>query len=249
VGVGRWVAVSWLVLLVACSSEPETAADSPSPPAVAASVPAAPSADPLPAVPATSAGSLDSGSVPSPDTFGAGWVAYIDPGAAADGYLGNGAFVRERDGAELVASLIPFGCADVAAAPILPRPQHALEATYRHESGAAAVVVVLAYPDEAGARSLLRELGAVVSACPPGVPATDPAAPYRLGIDVIRSDLDQLRDVRRETGQGAAPARWVEVAVREEARVALAIVEVRPGADEPDPDRLSEQLRAAIKGT
>ena len=246
-GVGRWIAVSWLVLLVACSSEPETAADSPTP-AVAASVPAAPSADPLPAVPATSAGSLDSGSVPSPDTFGSEWVAYIDPGGAADGYLGNGAFVRERDGAELVASLIPFGCADVAAAPILPRPQHALEATYRHASGAAAVVVVLAYPDEAGARSLLRELGAVVSACPPGVPATDPAAPYRLSIDVMHSDTDQLLDVRSETGQGASPAQWIEVAVREEARVALAVTEVRPGADGPDTEKLSDRLRDAIRG-
>ena len=209
-------------------------------------VPGVPSA---PAVPAESSGSLDSGSVPSPEIFGAGWTTYVDPGAAADGYVGNGAFVRERDGEELVASLIPLGCTDVATAPVLPRPQHALEATYRHENGAAAVVVVLAYAEEAAARSMLGELGAVVSACPPGGEAPDPAAPYRLSIDVIRSDPDQLRDVRRETGQGASTAQWMEVAVREQAQVALALTEVRPGADEPDMERLSDRLREAIRST
>ena len=180
--------------------------------------------------------------------LGAGWAMYVDPGAAADGYVGNGAFVRERDGEELVASLIPLGCADPATTPVLPRPQHALEATYRHKNGAAAVVVVLAYPDEAAARSLLRGLGALVSACPPGNAAPDPASPYRLSIDVMSSDEDQLRDVRTETGEGASAAQWVEVAVREEALVALAMTEVRPPADGPDTERLSDRLRDAIRG-
>ena len=262
-GVRRWVAVGSLAVLVAYSSKsgtdtgstsPTAAAGSPpaasvDPPPTVETVPGAPAAPAVPAVPAVSSGSLDSGSVPSPDTFGVGWATYVDPGAAADGYVGNGAFVRERDGEELVASLIPLGCADVATNPILPRPQHALEATYRHENGAAAVVVVLAYTEEAAARSLMGALGAVVSACPPGGEASDPATPYQLSIDVIRSDPDQLRDVRRETGHGASTAQWVEVAVREQTRVALALTEVRPGADEPDMERLSDRLREAIRGT
>jgi hypothetical protein len=181
--------------------------------------------------------------------LGAGWSTFVDPGSAADGYLGNGSFVRERDREELVASLVPLGCTDLVTVPVLPRPQHALEATYRHENGAAAVVMVLDYPNENAARSLLGELTAVVSACPPGAAASDPASPYRLSIQVVRSDEDELHDLRRETGQGASPARWVEVAVREGPRVALAVTEVRPGVAGPDIDQLSERLRDAIRGT
>ena len=252
-GVRRWAVVP-LVLLAACSSEPESTAGPPFPPAAtesrpAAASPSAASTDPLPAVPAASAGPLDVGSVPSPAMLGAGWSTFVDPGSAADGYLGNGDFVRERDRDELVASLVPLGCAGVGSVPVLPRPQHALEATYRHENGAAAVVVVLGYPDEAAARSLLRELAAVVAACPPSGAATDPAAAYRLSIEVLRSDEDELRDVRRETGQGASPAQWVEVAVREGPRVALAVTEVPPDVAGPGIEQLSNRLRAAIRDT
>ena len=203
--------------------------------------------EPRLARPAASSGPLNAKSVPAPEALGPGWATFIDPGAAAEGYVGNGSFVRERAGDALVASLIPLGCTDVAANPTLPRPQHALEATYRHADGSAAVVIVLDFPDEDTARRLLRELGAVISSCPAA--ADDLAqSPYRPVIEVTQSDDNVLLDTRREAGQDASAAQWMEVAVREEQRVALAVVEARPSAPGPDMGRLSKSLREAVRG-
>jgi hypothetical protein len=198
------------------------------------------------AVPAVSSGSLDVRSVPDPQSLGQGWAPFIDPGSAADGYLGNGSFVREREGAELLASLLPLGCADAAPVPALPRPEHALEATYRHEDGSAAVVIALVFADEDAARSLLRELGDVVSACPVAPGPAGAQGPSPLVIDVTRRDEEELHDVRRESGSRIAASRWVEVAVREQQRVSLAMIEVGPDAADPDVHRLALSLRAAL---
>lgn len=205
------------------------------------------STDPALAVPEEASGPLDARSVPAASSLGAGWSAFIDPGAAADGYVGNASFVRERDGAELVASLIPLGCADMVTPPTLPRPQYALEATYRHEDGSAAVVIVLDFAEEDAARALILGLGAAVAACPPAAADSGPESLYRLEIEVIHRSADVLHDVRRETGEGASPSRWVEVAIRAVRRVALAVIEVQVDGSEPDLDGLSAHLGEALR--
>jgi len=181
------------------------------------------------------------------ESFGAGWSTFVDSGAAGDGYVGNASFVRERDGAELVASLIPLGCADLVTPPTLPRPQHALEATYRHEDGSAAVVIVLDFADEDAARALILGLGAAVATCPPAAADSGSESLYRLEIEVMRRSADELHDVRRESGEGASASRWVEVAIRAVRRVALAMVEVQVHGSEPDLDGLSAHLSEALR--
>ena len=242
-------------LLAACSAsgslgDQESTRSGPGSPSTAAgeTPPASRSVlDPRLTIPAASSGALDANSVPSAEKLGAGWEAFADPGAAADGYAGNGSFVRERDGAELATSLIPLGCAEVAAVPVLPQPRHALEATYRKSDGSAAVVIVLDFADEHTARRLLIQLGELVSACPPPAATADPQSPYRLIIEVSRNDEQELRDERRETGQGARAARWVEVAIRDERRVAMATVEVNPDAPGPDLDQLARLLHEVLR--
>ena len=236
-----------LALIAACSPDAtplvEQARDaSPTPEGRTSSVEPQ-STDPALTVPAESSGPLDADSVLAPDSLGAGWATFVDSGAAGDGYVGNASFVRERDGDELIASFVPFGCADRP--PALPRPQHALEATYRHEDGSAAVVVIMEFAGEDAAHALIVGLGAIVSACPRTPPDAGQESPYRLEIEVLHHSAAELRDVRRERGEGASEARWVEVAVQDKQRVALAMVEVQPGGPGPALDRLSERLSEA----
>lgn len=193
-------------------------------------------------MPAPTAGPLDRDDVPAAGSLGPGWREFIDPGDVADGYVGNGEFVRERGGEELAASLVPLGCPGIGAVPPLPVARHALEATYRGVDGDAAVAVVLDYPSPRSATLLLTRLAGLVSRCSPPAPG-EPAGPGRTVAEVRRASDSVLVDVRREVGTQALPGTFYELGVRSGARVGLLLVQRGPGDPPPDVPALLADLR------
>ena len=98
-------------------------------------------------------------SVPRPADLGRGWEQFVDPGDVAEGYTGNGAWVRERGAAEVVQAVVPLGCVGMTSAPVLPVPKHALEATYRGPGDAPGVALVLDYASDGQGLGVRRRDG------------------------------------------------------------------------------------------
>lgn len=207
-----------------------------------------PVAPPAPPVPAPTAGPLGRDDVPVAHDLGPGWRAFVDPGDVADGYVGNGEFVRERGPEELAASLVPLGCPGVGALPPLPLARHALEATYRDKDGDAAVAVVLDYPSPREATLLLTGLADLVSRCTP-LTAVEPAGPGRTVAEVRRASDRVLVDVRHEVGTQAVPGTFYELGVRTGSRVGLLIVQRGPGDPPPQVPALLADLHRRIDGS
>jgi hypothetical protein len=234
---------------------PSTTTASPaSEPAAPPTTPAA--ATPLPSpgqtdaaglvVPGRTAGDLGERSVPSPADLGRGWQRYIDPGDVAEGYTGNGAWVRERGAAEVVEAVVPLGCVGLSSPPALPVPKHALEATYRGPGEAPGVALVLDYPSAAQAARFVSGMATIASSCEPPARKVRADDPLTVVVEPVRIGARTVLDRRREYGVGASEWVWSEMVVQHGARVGLLILASPASADTPDLNRLSEHLRTAV---
>jgi len=197
-------------------------------------------------IPAKTAGKLDERSVPKPADLGRGWEQFVDPGDVAEGYAGNGAWVRERGAAEVVQAVVPLGCVGMTSAPVLPVPKHALEATYRGPGDAPGVALVLDYGSSARAAAFVAGMGTIARACYAPSKAVGEDDPLTVVVEPVRLGARTVLDRRREYGVGAAPWLWSEMVVQYGARVGLLILATAPSADQPNLDRLSEVLRTAV---
>jgi hypothetical protein len=197
-------------------------------------------------IPAKTAGKLGENSVPKPADLGRGWDQFIDPGDVAEGYAGNGAWVRERGAGEVVQAVVPLGCVGMTSAPVLPVPKHALEATYRGPGDAPGVALVLDYGSQAKASAFLAGMGRIARECyAPSKPVAKDD-PLTVVVEPVRLGARTVLDRRREYGVGATPWLWSEMVVQYGSRVGLLILATTPSADQPNLDRLSEVLRTAV---
>ena len=197
-------------------------------------------------VPAETAGDLDARSVPGAPDLGRGWSRYVDPGDVAEGYTGNGSWVRARGAAEVVQAVVPLGCIGLTSTPALPVPEHALEATYRGPQGAPGVALVLDYASAQQASTFLSGIAGIARACRQPATEVGPDDPLTAVVTPVRIDTDRVLDRRREYGVGASEWLWSEVVVREGSRVGLLILASPPSSAKPDLVALSERLRAAV---
>lgn len=228
-----------------------TTATVPSVPAVTAEEPAPP---PAPGetdaaglvVPETTAGDLAERNVPRAPDLGRGWARFVDPGDVAEGYTGNGAWVRARGAAEVVQAVVPLGCAGLDSPPDLPVPEHALEATYRGPGDAPGVALVLDYASQRQASRFLAGMATIASTCraPAGNVGADD--PLTVVVDPVRITAATVLDRRRELGAGASEWLWSEVVVREGSRVGLLILASPPSGRQPDLGALAKRLRATV---
>jgi hypothetical protein len=197
-------------------------------------------------IPAKTAGKLGERSVPQPADLGRGWEPFVDPGDVAEGYAGNGAWVRERGAAEVVQAVVPLGCVGMTSAPVLPVPKHALEGTYRGPGDAPGVALVLDYGSQSKAAAFLSGMGTIARACYAPSKAVGKDDPLTVVVDPVRLGARTVLDRRREYGVGASPWLWSEMVVQYGSRVGLLILATAPSADEPNLDKLSEVLRTAV---
>ena len=197
-------------------------------------------------IPAKTSGKLGERSVPKPADLGRGWEKFVDPGDVAEGYAGNGAWVRERGTAEVVQAVVPLGCVGMTSAPALPVPKHALEATYRGPADAPGVALVLDYGSQAKAAAFLGGMAKIARACYPPSKAVGTDDPLTVVVEPVRLGARTVLDRRREYGVGATPWVWSEMVVQHGSRVGLLILATAPSADQPNLDRLSEVLRTAV---
>lgn len=197
-------------------------------------------------IPARTAGKLGANSVPSPADLGRGWGKFVDPGDVAEGYTGNGAWVRERGAAEVVQAVVPLGCVGMSSAPVLPAPKHALEATYRGPGDAPGVALVLDYANSAKASAFVAGMAKIARACYAPRAPVGKNDPLTVVVEPIRIGTRTVLDRRREYGVGSSPWLWSEMVVQHGSRVGLLIIATAPSSDQPDLNRLSEVLRTAV---
>jgi len=197
-------------------------------------------------VPAETAGDLDSRSVPQAPDLGRGWQRYVDPGDVAEGYTGNGSWVRARGAGEVVQAIVPLGCVGLTAPPTLPVPEHALEATYRGPAEAPGVALALDFADKRLASAFLTGVAQIARACTRPSAAVGPGDPLTVVVEPVRLAATTVLDRRREYGVGASEWLWSEVVVQQGARVGLLILASPRSAHEPDLVRLSKRLRATL---
>lgn len=199
---------------------------------------AAPSAAP---VPATSAGPLTKDQLPAASTLGKEWKAYAEPGGGESAVIGNGSSAQQRDVAEVMEGLTPIGCPESAVDIALPRPDHALEGTYRGPQDRPGVSLVLQFQDAATAAGFLAKFGDQIDACPaPANPLDDD--PLSLGFTRV-SAPDGLAAMRSEYGIDADPNRYLVIGVHRSSRIGLLYVSGAKGATA---DRLATGLAASI---
>jgi len=197
-------------------------------------------------VPPETAGDLDSRSVPQAPDLGAGWTRYVDPGDVAEGYAGNGSWVRARDVSEVVQSVVPLGCTGLTSVPRLPVPEHALEATYRGPRDAPGVALVLEYRNRAQAAAFVAGMARIARSCPEPAGGVRAGDPLTVVVEPVRVTDRVVLDRRREHGAGAGEWLWSEAVVHEGDRVGLLILASPPSGTRPDLPQLAERLRAAV---
>ncbi len=162
--------------------------------------------------------------------------------------MGNGAWVRARPGAEVVAGLLPLGCTGPLILPRLPVPAHALEATYRGPHAAPAVALVLSLSSSASAAALVADLTAVGRGCVAPTGVVRRSDPLVAVVSEQRAGPGTVVRRRRELGAGADPWVWSEAVVRRGSRVGLLTVGVRPGDPPPSLGRLLTAVQASLGG-
>ena len=197
-------------------------------------------------IPAKTAGKLGERSVPRAADLGRGWTQFVDPGDVAEGYTGNGAWVRERGATEVVQAVVPLGCVGMSSTPVLPVPKHALEGTYRGPGDAPGVALVLDYSTTAKASAFVAGMADIARACYAPSEKVGKNDPLTVVVKPVRLGARTVLDRRREYGVGASPWLWSEMVVQYGSRVGLLILATRPSADEPNLDKLSEVLRTAV---
>ena len=197
-------------------------------------------------VPAETAGALDSRSVPQAPDLGRGWQRYVDPGDVAEGYTGNGSWVRARGVAEVVQAIVPLGCIGLTSPPALPLPKHALEATYRGPNEAPGVALALDFAGTRQASNFLAGIGQIARACRQPADEVGPGDPLTVVVEAVRIGATTVLDRRREYGVGASEWLWSEMVVQEGSRVGLLILASPPSSAKPDLVALSGRLRAAV---
>jgi hypothetical protein len=197
-------------------------------------------------IPAKSAGKLGERNVPKPVDLGRGWTQFVDPGDVAEGYTGNGAWVRERGATEVVQAVVPLGCVGMTSTPVLPVPKHALEGTYRGPGDAPGVALVLDYSTSAKAAAFVAGMADIARVCYAPSTKVGKNDPLTVVVEPVRLGARTVLDRRREYGVGSSPWLWSEMVVQHGSRVGLLILATTPSADQPDLNRLSEVLRTAV---
>jgi hypothetical protein len=208
-------------LLVGCSSTPSaapssaaaatTSGTSSAPTPSTSTTTGSPSASPSPldrtATPARTSGTLSPTSMPLAASLGPRWTSRVDPGNPEDGYTGNGTSVVARDPGDVMAALLPLGCAsDAVYATALPVPAHALEADYAYRpTGAHASGLVLQFRDAAVARAFVRIYTAALRACRSGSTVVtvqpSPGPGLFLSTQVDRVEHDTWRELVAPAGR------------------------------------------------
>lgn len=249
------------VLLTGCGQGDREAGPTRTPaalttPETPATVPVVPAASPTASpgetdaaglvVPAETAGDLDSRSVPQAPDLGRGWTRYVDPGDVAEGYTGNGSWVRARGAGEVVQAIVPLGCIGLTVPPTLPVPEHALEATYRGPGDAPGVALALDFANQRQASTFLTGMAQIARACTRPAAQVGPDDPLTVVVEPVRLDATTVLDRRREFGVGASEWLWSEMVVQQGSRVGLLILASPPSAAKPDLAALAERLRAAV---
>lgn len=232
-GGGSASSVLALALLAGCGADASGAAE-PAP-----RVSAEPTATPVP-TPRSASGPLSGRQLPEGGEFGASWKPYVQPGGGESGVVGNGSSTQRREVGEVMEGLTPIGCPEPAVDIALPRPQHALEGSYRGAGDAPGVSLVLQFADPARAGTFLTRLGRQVDACPEQKVA-DPDIP-RLAFDRLPMPGGRVAALRQAYGIDADPARYLLVAVRTGTRVVLVYL---AGARPADRTRVAAGLEAA----
>jgi hypothetical protein len=197
-------------------------------------------------VPARTAGTLDENSVPDAADLGRGWERFVDPGDVAEGYTGNGDWVRERGAAEVVQAVVPLGCVAMSTVPSLPVPKHALEGTYRGPHDGPGVALVLDFASDNKASAFLAGMTQIARDCPAPAAKVGRDDPLTVVIEPVRLGSRTVLDRRREFGAGASEWLWSEMVVQYGSRVGLLILATVPSAAKPDLNRLSELLRTSV---
>ncbi len=260
---GVVVALTTVLVLAGCGqSEPDNQArPAPSATSESATAPVVPETPPPAVKPTTKAGATDAAGLVIPGkTAGKarraqraqarrprrGWEQFVDPGDVAEGYAGNGAWVRERGAAEVVQAVVPLGCVGMTSPPVLPVPKHALEGTYRGPGDAPGVALVLDFASTAKASAFVGGMATIARACYAPSKKVGNDDPLTVVVEPVRLGARTVLDRRREYGVGATPWLWSEMVVQHGARVGLLILATAPSADQPNLDRLSEVLRTAV---
>jgi hypothetical protein len=160
------------------------------------------------APPPTIAGPVTAKNLPAADKLGQGWKTYTDPGGAEQGFLGNQAWTRRRDGHQAAYEALPVGCANPLPAGSLPVPLHALQGSYRTGADKSATGLVLRFSDAGKASAYYAGYQARMTACGDG---------GTLSVKSLWSSGSAAASVRRYAGAEA----YVEAAVVHGSTVAL----------------------------
>jgi hypothetical protein len=229
-GAAVLAAAGVLALVSACGSK--TIAIPPDHPVTR--VAANPTASPT-ATPKSSAGPLKEEDLPDAGVLGKRWKSYVEPGGF--GVVGNGSFAQAREIDELMAGLKPVGCPAEAGEITLPRPEYALEGSYRDDHESPGLSLVLQFGRSDDAKQFLDRLAAQFDACPPG--SRDPNGPLTLDFQTLAMRGGRIAAVRQEHGKGADPNRYLVVAAADGERVGIVFV----GAGAPsERDRIGRRL-------
>lgn len=201
-----------------------------------------PSANPTTApTPEPTSGPLRVSDLPIASVLGKRWKTYVEPGGF--GVVGNGSYSQARDIDDLMAGLRPLGCPAAAMAVGLPRPEYALEGSYRDNHESPGVSLVLEFGKDADAKAFLDAFGRQFDACPPA--GRDADGPFTLDFQTLAMRGGRLAAIRQEHGVGADPNRYLVVIAAEGKRVGIVYV----GAGVPsDRDRIGRKLAEWIAG-
>ncbi|TDD13848.1 hypothetical protein E1218_33950 [Kribbella turkmenica] len=162
------------------------------------------------APPPATAGPLSARNLPAPDTLGAGWKTYVDPGGAEVGFLGNETWTRRREPHQAAYEALPIGCAGQLPSGSLPVPQYALQGAYRSGDDKPGTALLLRFRDADEASAYRSGYQARMAACGHG---------GDLSVKQLGSEGAAAAAVRRYGGDEAE--QYVDVSVVRGSTVAL----------------------------
>ena len=199
-------AIATVTALVGCS-QAQVQAPEDAPPATAPSAQA--QGEPSHGdVPGSRSGALGQEDLPVPSALGDRWRYRVDEGDPEEGYQGSGEPAIAREPASVGEAITPLGCRPRP----MPRPQHALEVTYRRGS-VPAVGLVLEFASADQAERFFTTHRRVLDECE--------SAP-RADVDVRLTTYDTVVSTRTEE-LGHTPS-WAEGAHRSGDRVTFVAV-------------------------
>jgi hypothetical protein len=171
-------------------------------------------------------GPLSQRDLPAPEDLGGGWRYRVDRGDPEEGYVGSGEPAIARDPESVIDAITPLGCQPQQ----LPKPEHALEVTYRR-AATPGVGLVLQFASSASADRFFATHSDVVTGC---------VDSRKVNIRVLTASENVLLSTRTEQ-LGQTPT-WVEGA-RLEGRTVTLIAVADPSRR--GIDALTSAMRAA----